>query len=189
MNNLIRYDIELFFKINRQWHNSFLDWLLPLLRNQFFWSPLYLFTLVFILINFKKKGFGWIAFFLITFAITDMLSSSVIKPWVGRLRPCADPFLADSVRQVVGCGGPYSFTSSHAANHFGMAMFAFKTLLFIPLAWRWILFAWAFAISYAQVYVGVHFPLDIACGALLGCAIGMGTAWTFNKKAGLSTLA
>jgi undecaprenyl-diphosphatase len=57
------------------------------------------------------------------------------------------------------------------------------------LAWRWILFAWAFAISYAQVYVGVHFPLDIACGALLGCAIGMGTAWTFNKKAGLPTLA
>jgi hypothetical protein len=31
--------------------------------------------------------------------------------------------------------------------------------------------------------------LDIACGALLGCAIGMGTAWTFNKKAGLPTLA
>lgn len=189
MNSLIRYDIELFFKINGQWHSSFLDWLLPLLRNQYFWSPLYLFTVVFMVMNFKMKGWLWIGFFLINFSITDQLSSHLIKPWVGRLRPCADPHLADSVRQMVGCGGPFSFTSSHATNHFGMAMFAFSTLLFIPLQWRWLLFVWAFAISYAQVYVGVHFPLDIFCGALLGCVTGMGTAWVFNKKLGLPRLA
>jgi len=189
MSTLIQQDIALFFKINGQWHTTFLDWLLPLLRNQFFWSPLYLFALVFMLINFRKKGFWWIAFFLFTFAITDMLSSSVIKPWVGRLRPCADPYLTDSVRLLVGCGGPYSFTSSHATNHFGMAMFAFNTLLFIPRMWRWLFFIWAFCIAYAQIYVGVHFPLDITCGALLGCSIGACTAWAFNKKAGLFTLA
>lgn len=189
MSTLIQNDIELFFKINGQWHTPFLDWLLPLLRNQFFWSPLYLFAAVFILLNFKRKGFGWIAFFLITFAITDMLSSSIIKPWVGRLRPCADPNLADSVRLLVGCGGRYSFTSSHAANHFGMAMFAFNTLLFIPMMWRWLFFIWAFFIAYAQIYVGVHFPLDTACGALLGSTIGACTSLVFNKKAGLSTLA
>ncbi len=189
MNSLIRYDIELFFKINGQWHNSFLDWLLPALRNQYFWSPLYLFTVVFVILNFKKKGLMWLAFFLINFALTDFISSSLIKPWVGRLRPCADPHLAHGVRKVVGCGGPYSFTSSHATNHFGMAMFAFITLFFIPKHWRWLLFLWAFAISYAQIYVGVHFPLDIFCGSLLGCIIGFGTAWVFNKKIGLPGLA
>lgn len=189
MNPLIRYDIELFFKINGSWHTVFLDGLLPLFRNPYFWGPLYMFAVVFVLMNFRLKGFIWIAFFLLTFACTDMISASVIKPWVGRIRPCADPYLADSVRQVVRCSGLFSFVSNHAANHFGMAMFTFKTFTFIPTSWKWLLFAWAFIISYAQVYVGVHFPLDITCGGLLGCIVGAGIAWIFNRKAGLPTLA
>lgn len=189
MNRLIQYDIELFSKINGQWHNDFLDWFLPFLRNQYSWAPLYLFTVVFMLQNFKWKGLGWICFFLITFAITDMASSSLIKPLVGRLRPCADATLADTVRTLVGCGGIYSFPSSHASNHFGLAMFAFKTLRFIPLQWRWILFLWASSISYAQIYVGVHFPIDVICGTLLGCIVGAGTGFAFNKRIALATLA
>ncbi|MFT3702432.1 MAG: phosphatase PAP2 family protein [Agriterribacter sp.] len=189
MKSILQYDIKLFSKINGQWHNSFLDWLLPFLRNQYTWAPLYLFTVVFMLVNFKWKGLYWIYFFLGTFAILDMTSSALIKPWVGRLRPCADPALADTVRTLVGCGGKFSFPSSHATNHFGLAMFAFQTLVFIPAAWRWVLFLWAFSISYAQIYVGVHFPVDTMCGALLGCFIGAFTAWIFNKRNGFASLA
>lgn len=182
MNQLIRYDIALFSKINGQWHTPFLDWLFPLLRNQFFWSPLYLFLVVFMLLNFGKDGFRWIVFFLITFAIGDFASSSVIKPLVGRLRPCNDPMLADIIRSVVSCGSGKSFTSSHAANHFALAMFSFKTIPFVKTSWKWLFLFWALIISYAQVYVGVHYPLDITFGALLGCIVGNGTAWAFNKK-------
>ncbi len=189
MNRIVEYDIAAFSKINGQWHNGFLDWLMPLLRNQYTWAPLYLFTLVFMLLNFKWKGFGWICFFLITFAITDMVSGSMLKPFVGRLRPCADPMLASVIRSVVNCGGPLSCPSSHAANHLGLAMFGFKTLSFIPYSWRWLLFLWALSISYAQVYVGVHFPVDTICGMLLGYIVGSGTGWAFNKKAGFASLA
>ena len=76
------------------------------------------------------------------------------------------------VRSLVKCGGGYSFTSSHATNHFAMAAFV---LVLFGRRYRWLkapLWFWAFSISYGQVYVGVHYPLDIFGGALLGIAIG-----------------
>ncbi|MBK8354776.1 MAG: phosphatase PAP2 family protein [Saprospiraceae bacterium] len=36
--------------------------------------------------------------------------------------------------------------------------------------WLWIL--WALSIGFAQVYVGVHYPLDVLCGFLYGGLIG-----------------
>lgn len=76
-------------------------------------------------------------------------------------------------RVLVGCGGGYSFPSSHATNHFALA-----TLLFLSWgrkfrSWRWILLLWAASIAYGQVYVGVHYPLDVSFGALLGATLGL----------------
>jgi membrane-associated phospholipid phosphatase len=51
-----------------------------------------------------------------------------------------------------------------------------------------LLFAWAFVICYAQVYVGVHFPLDILGGAILGTAIGYGMSVFFRKQFGTLSL-
>jgi Membrane-associated phospholipid phosphatase len=51
--------------------------------------------------------------------------------------------------------------------------------------WSYLLFVWAGTISYAQVYVGVHYPLDIMCGALMGCLIGYITATVYVKKIGM----
>jgi len=36
----------------------------------------------------------------------------------------------------------------------------------------WWLILWAASIAYAQVYVGVHYPLDVIAGGLLGWLIG-----------------
>jgi undecaprenyl-diphosphatase len=51
--------------------------------------------------------------------------------------------------------------------------------------WWTLVFVWAFLISYAQVYVGVHYPTDVTAGALLGSLIGWGTGRQFNKQFGL----
>ena len=78
-----------------------------------------------------------------------------------------------------------SFTSSHAVNHFAAAMFIFTTFRkAVSPKWAYI-FVWAFAISYAQVYVGVHFPFDTICGAIVGVILGYIPAIIFNKKIGL----
>ena len=100
-----------------------------------------------------------------------------------RLRPCADPEMEFKVRLLLNyCSGGYSFTSSHATNHFGFAMFVTQTLKPYITKYRWILFVWAGTIAYGQVYVGVHYPLDIVVGAFLGCGIGYMVASFYNRR-------
>jgi undecaprenyl-diphosphatase len=70
------------------------------------------------------------------------------------------------------CGANGSFTSSHAVNHFAFATYVASTMKGIS-KWFNSLFAWAFAIAYAQVYVGVHYPSDILTGAFLGIVFGL----------------
>jgi membrane-associated phospholipid phosphatase len=41
-------------------------------------------------------------------------------------------------------------------------------------------------ISFAQVYVGVHYPLDVTCGGLIGILIGYLSGKSFNKNYGLT---
>ena len=185
---ILRLDHWLFHKINQIWINPFFDLVLPFARQQEFWYFFYLFLLVFSLYNFGIKGCWWSVSLIMTVIIGDLFSSSLVKSLIWRFRPCRDPDLADQVRVLVNyCPQSSSFTSSHACNHFAAAWFIFITLNQTG-SWRWLLFAWAFVICYAQVYVGVHFPLDILGGAILGTAIGYGMSIFFRKQFGTLSL-
>jgi undecaprenyl-diphosphatase len=172
LEQLIQFDQNLFFTINHGLSNSFFDWLMPALRNRFFWTPLYLFIIIFSIRNYGKQGWIMILFLGLTFGCTDFISSSLIKPTVQRLRPCNDPEIKSDVKNLIDCGSGYSFPSSHASHHFGLAVFLI--VLFFS-KWKLILpigLLWAASISFAQVYVGVHYPIDILAGAMLGGMIG-----------------
>jgi undecaprenyl-diphosphatase len=65
----------------------------------------------------------------------------------------------------------FSFTSSHAASHYALALSMSLSLFRRKKIMEIILFTWAATIGYAQIYVGVHYPFDIICGALLGIGI------------------
>lgn len=180
------WDYKLFSKINGEWHNSFLDGVLPFTRETNFWIPFYIFLLLFTVINFNKFGWLWALFIIINVLLSDYVSSTLIKETFFRLRPCRDPAIADSVRFLVRyCPGSSSFTSSHACNFFAAAMFIFTTFKNVMGKWRWWLFFWAFIPSYAQIYVGVHFFTDILGGAVAGLIIGYFVGYVFNKKIGL----
>ena len=172
MIDLLQFDQYLFQMINSQWTNSWLDTLMPLLRNKYVWLPFYTFIISFVLINFEKKGLFFLLFGILTITISDTMSSQVIKKSIKRVRPCNDILVKDTVELRVHCGGGYSFTSSHAANHFALALFIIFTLgkyrRWIP----WVLILWAGSIGYAQIYVGVHYPFDVIIGSLLGIFIG-----------------
>lgn len=104
--------------------------------------------------------------------IADMVSASVIKPLVARLRPTHDADMSYLVHIVNGYrGGRFSFVSSHAANTFAGALLI--TLIFRNRRVSISIFLWAFIECYSRMYLGVHYLGDLICGALLGC----GAAW------------
>jgi undecaprenyl-diphosphatase len=179
LEQLIEFDQQVFFAINKGLSNPFFDWIMPYLRERYFWAPLYLFLIVFLPRNYGKWGWMCLLFLVLTFGICDFFSASIMKPAVERLRPCNDIELKSEINTRVTCGSGFSFPSTHATNHFGMAMFIAGTFYS---KWKWIVplaFLWAFSIAFAQVYVGVHFPVDVTTGALLGCLIGYITSSVF----------
>lgn len=187
LEQILQLDQSLFLAVNKGLSNPFFDWLMPFLRNRYFWSPLYLFLAVFFIRNYKRKGWFLLLFFLISFAIADYFSASLIKPMIERLRPCNDPALKAQMNSIISCGSGFSFPSSHATNHFALGMFLVAVFY---KKWKWLFplaFLWAFSIAFAQVYVGVHYPSDVLVGGILGSLIGYFTGKVFlstysNKK-------
>lgn len=186
MTGLIQFDQELFQLINGVWHNAFLDALLPYWRNKLFWIPLYLFLAGFVLIKYKLKGLFFILGVVLSIGLADTVSSKIVKKEIKRIRPCNDVAIRESVHLLVPCGPGYSFTSSHAANHFAIATFISLTLGQFFRKMRFPLFLWAASIAYAQVYVGLHYPFDILFGALLGSIIGYLTAKLYLSRPKIS---
>jgi membrane-associated phospholipid phosphatase len=179
---LKQWDYQLFHNINSQWTSNFLDAVLPFLRESSFWLPFYLFLLLFVPFNFGKKSAWWIVMILLTASVSDLISSGYLKETFFRLRPCQDPTLNEMARVIIKrCPVSSSFPSSHAVNHFTVAAFIYQTLKFSS-KWWGLIFVWAFAIIYAQVYVGVHYPFDVFCGALIGIFIGWVSSYIFNTK-------
>ncbi|MBL0882473.1 MAG: phosphatase PAP2 family protein [Chitinophagaceae bacterium] len=189
LQTLLDWDSWLFLKINTVFTNPWLDKIFPLWRDSELWVPFYLFLIVWAFVNFGKKAWSWILFAIINVTLTDQVSSSLIKNWFARVRPCNEELLYGKMRLLLEhCSGGFSFTSSHATNHFGFAMFVFLTTKPMLGKWGKGLFLWAASISYGQIYVGVHYPIDILFGALLGIGIGTLTAGYYNRKIGPLTL-
>ena len=177
-------DQTLFDLLNHQIATPFLDAVLPVYRDKATWIPLYLLFLYLLL-----RSYGWRrTLYLViciagVIAVADQLAAAVLKPWVGRLRPCAEASLAGQVRELVGCGGRFGFPSNHATNHFALAVV-------LSLTWvqgrpaRLALLLWATSIGLAQVYVGKHYPSDILAGALLGTSVAILGVWVYRWAAG-----
>jgi undecaprenyl-diphosphatase len=67
-----------------------------------------------------------------------------------------------------------------------MATFLYVTLSKRLGKWPLLFFLWAFGISYAQIYVGVHYPLDVIGGIMIGILIGYLSGRSFNRNYGLA---
>ncbi|KKX51846.1 MULTISPECIES: phosphatase PAP2 family protein [Sphingobacterium] len=181
IDQIVHIDQEIFLAINQGLSNPVFDWLLPILRNPYTWAPLYLFLVIFFIKTYGKTGILIVVMTLATFGASDAVSSHLIKKSVKRVRPCNDIVFKEEVNIRVRCGSGFSFTSSHATNHFALAFF---WIALFRRKWKhamWLCITWATLISVSQIYVGVHYPFDILCGAILGILIGMATGYIFKK--------
>jgi undecaprenyl-diphosphatase len=164
-------DQQLFLFLNSA-NSPFWDKVMSFLSMIAVWIPLYLAILIFLGKTYKKK-FPIILFFIIIDVVLTDQSALLIKNTVERYRPCHEPSLKGLVHTVDGwCGGMYGFVSSHAANSFNVALLS---LMFIKKkSYSVSIIVWAASISYSRIYLGVHYPGDVFCGALLGALIGWG---------------
>lgn len=167
MEALQQFDAGIFTAIN-SWHVAYFDNFMWLVTKIGTWIPMILVLLYFL---YFKKGWRRTITLLLAVAlvilIADQVSASIIKPLVERARPSHNPDLEATIHIVNGYrGGAYGFVSSHAANCFGIALFL--AFVFKNRAFTWTMVAWAALMCYSRIYLGVHYPGDIVCGALLG---------------------
>ncbi|RFZ90651.1 phosphatase PAP2 family protein [Mucilaginibacter conchicola] len=178
---LLNLDRHLFYLVNHDLANPFFDIVMPLMRNPKFWIPLYIFIIGFSLWRYKKKGALLILFLVLAVGFADFTSASIIKPAVHRLRPCRDPYTSAADINRAPCGTGYSFPSTHATDHFAIAIFL-GVVFFKRHKWVMpVLILWAATICFAQVYVGVHFPVDVISGAIYGSLVGWLFAFGFKR--------
>jgi len=169
IDSLIHLDQNLLLLINGA-HNSFFDVFMFTYSKVVVWAVLYA-SVLYVLIKNKKTDALWLILALVLcIVIADQIASGIIKNAVQRLRPSRDPALDGLVHLVNGYkSGKYGFVSSHAANTIGFA--TLSSLIFRKRIYTIAIFFWAVLTCYSRMYLGVHYPLDILGGAIVGVAV------------------
>lgn len=177
LEELLHLDKDFFLYLNGLGADSW-DNFWQFVSNKFSAIPIYVFLLI---LSYQKYGLKSTMLMLVSvgllITVSDQLSN-LFKYGVGRLRPCHDPNILEVMRLVKSyCGGKYGYFSAHASNSFSIAVF-FGTILKSKIKYiSIVLIVWAALVAYSRVYIGVHFPLDIVTGALIGALLG----WVFVK--------
>ncbi len=162
--------------LNQKISNSFFDWFFPSITdlhktNAFKYGFLPL-VLIFFLYKFGKKSLIFFAGLVLSIGLSDWLGSQLKHLFV---RP--RPF--ETFHEVIqrSAAGGYSFPSNHASNMFCAAMFF---SIFFPNT-KTYMFVIAFLVAFSRVYNGVHYPIDVFVGAVLGIFVGGTVAWIMKK--------
>jgi undecaprenyl-diphosphatase len=158
---LQHYDTILFQFLNHLLAHPLWDGFWVIVTTQKYWmAPL---LAIWIVLVWKGGKRDRIAAVLVLLAVgaSDLISARVLKPGVGRVRPCHE---LENVRLLVSCGGRHGFPSSHAANAFAAA----ATLAFFYRRYLAYFLMAAVLVGLSRIFVGVHYPGDVLGGFVLG---------------------
>ncbi len=181
LENLLSIDKFIFLLINNYCSNSVFDIFFMTITEAKFWIIPASAGAIFFIKHEKKKAVIILGLAVVTVAVTDPVSSQILKPLFGRHRPCHPEFFIQGGNFLAGMKTSLSFPSSHAMNMFAQAallscFYPSKTPIF---------YGFALLIGISRIYVGVHYPSDIVGGAFFGIIIAYSVYFTFffiNRK-------
>ena len=165
IDTIVEIDKQIMVFFNKTISNPIFDFIMPIITNQNFLVFSGLILIGYLAYYGEKRGRITIVILLIAASFSDAICFQVIKPWVGRIRPSHEFY--DYINLLVSKGGKYSFPSNHAANSFVFA----TVLSYFYEKNKTFLYILASAIAFSRVYVGVHYPLDIIFGSIIGYII------------------
>ena len=173
--NIDRALLEFF---NTTLANSLFDSIMPVITSIDFWRWPIVLALLGIAVFGGRYGLVSVVLGLVLLTVTDQVSSSILKDFFGRVRPCHDEHLA--IRVLTTCGNSKAFPSSHAVNTMAAA-------LFFGYRYRKILIelvGLSLLVSYSRVYIGIHYPGDLLAGWIFGavCVLALLAAYRPLKR-------
>ena len=163
--NLIKLFFNLYFfqvinNYSAKWWS--LDWL-----GIFFAQYLpYIFVAAAIYLLIRQKNLRQRIYFFSLAALSVILARGIITEVIRFIFPKDRPFVALSINPLVSHDLSSAFPSGHASAYFALALAVFFINRKIGI---WFLIG-AFVMAIARIFVGVHWPLDIIAGALIGLA-------------------
>lgn len=117
--------------------------------------------------------------FVVAVGGADLICAKLIKPLVARPRPTHDAELSSFIHIVNGYrGGAYGFCSNHAANTMACATLFAGIMTYNRPAYSHAyitlpMMVWVVLNCYSRMYLGVHFPLDILAGLVVGVVMAL----------------
>ena len=168
LQSVIDLDTQVFLTVNSM-HNTYWDTFMWLFSDKYVWIPLYVSLAFLISKNYDPKVFLYcLLTVLVMIVFTDGVSSHILRPYIGRLRPSnLDNPISDVVHIVDGHrGGKFSFPSSHSANSWGLVFFIIY--FFRQRLLTLFMVLWALVVCYSRLYLGVHYPGDLFVGMIVG---------------------
>lgn len=153
-------DIQWFYLVNQSMHNAFFNVVMPIISNAGENGLIWLFVALLLYLsgpNMRRTSFLMLVALFISFVVGEEALKHIFQ------RP--RPFLSlEGVNLLIASPGSFSFPSGHTANAFAASLVVARKVS--RLAWPVLLLA--VIMSFSRVYVGVHYPLDVLGGALLG---------------------